>query len=170
MADNTELNTGSGGDIIATDEVSGVKHQRVKVEYGADGSATDVSPSTPLPVERVLADPKSSHATSAGVAAGGTADLDSSDITNGKTGKLVAILASSSVQLKCVLKKVASDVPGAVLATWFVRGGDLRLVEFPDRAFFAQAGGANCHFRVEATNLDTSQASDPYATFFWDEV
>jgi hypothetical protein len=49
MADNTTLNTGSGGDVIATDDIGGVKHQRVKVEYGADGSATDVSNSTPLP-------------------------------------------------------------------------------------------------------------------------
>lgn len=51
MADNTELNSGSGGDTIATDDISGVKHQRVKVQYGADGSATDVSDSNPLPVD-----------------------------------------------------------------------------------------------------------------------
>lgn len=51
MADNTTLNTGSGGDVIATDDIGGVKHQRVKVEYGADGSATDVSESFPLPTK-----------------------------------------------------------------------------------------------------------------------
>lgn len=50
MADNTLLNLGSGGDTVATDDIAGIKHQRVKVEYGADGSATDVSPTTPLPV------------------------------------------------------------------------------------------------------------------------
>lgn len=50
MADNTTLNSGSGGDVIATDDIGGVKHQRVKVEFGADGSATDVSPASPLPV------------------------------------------------------------------------------------------------------------------------
>jgi hypothetical protein len=49
MADNTTLNLGSGGDVIASDDIAGVKHQRVKVEYGADGSATDVSNSAPLP-------------------------------------------------------------------------------------------------------------------------
>lgn len=49
MADNTVINTGAGGDTIATDDLAGVKHQRVKVEYGADGSATDVSGTTPLP-------------------------------------------------------------------------------------------------------------------------
>lgn len=41
MADNTTLNAGSGGDVIASDDIGGVKHQRVKVSLGADGSATD---------------------------------------------------------------------------------------------------------------------------------
>ncbi len=50
MADNTELNAGSGGDVIATDEIGDVKHQRVKVQYGDDGEATDVSAANPLPV------------------------------------------------------------------------------------------------------------------------
>jgi hypothetical protein len=43
MADNTLLNAGTGGDTISTDDVGGgVKVQRVKVQYGADGSAADV--------------------------------------------------------------------------------------------------------------------------------
>lgn len=50
MADNTTLNTGSGGDTIASDDVGGVKHQRVKIGYGTDGTATDVSTASPLPV------------------------------------------------------------------------------------------------------------------------
>jgi hypothetical protein len=50
VADNTTLNTGSGGDVIATDDIGGVKHQRVKIEHGDDGSATDVSSASPLPV------------------------------------------------------------------------------------------------------------------------
>jgi hypothetical protein len=53
VADNTILNAGSGGDTIATDDIGGVKHQRVKVEFGADGSATDVSTSNPLPVNLI---------------------------------------------------------------------------------------------------------------------
>lgn len=49
MADNTTLNTGSGGDVIATDDIGGVKHQLVKLEFGAADSATQVSNSAPLP-------------------------------------------------------------------------------------------------------------------------
>lgn len=57
MADNTILNTGTGGDTIATDDVttlngsasSGIKVQRVKLMTGADGTATDVSATNPVP-------------------------------------------------------------------------------------------------------------------------
>ena len=49
MADNTTLNTGTGGDVIASDDISGVKHQRVKIQHGGDGAATDVSTASPLP-------------------------------------------------------------------------------------------------------------------------
>jgi hypothetical protein len=56
MADNTVLNTGNGGDTIATDDIGGVKYQRVKVNYGADGSATDVSTANGLPVQQVRKD------------------------------------------------------------------------------------------------------------------
>ena len=51
MADNVELSAGSGGPIIAADDIGpGVWHQRVKIQHGADGSATDVSAASPLPV------------------------------------------------------------------------------------------------------------------------
>ena len=41
MADNTVLNPGAAGDTIASDDIAGIKHQRVKVSLGADGAATD---------------------------------------------------------------------------------------------------------------------------------
>lgn len=48
MADNVTL---PGTDeIVAADEVSGAKYQRVKLAQGADGSATDVSSAAPLQV------------------------------------------------------------------------------------------------------------------------
>jgi len=50
MADNTVLNTMSGGDTISTDDIGGIKVQRMKVQYGSDGTATDVDTTTPLPV------------------------------------------------------------------------------------------------------------------------
>lgn len=56
MADNTTLNTGTGGDVIATDDIAGVKHQRVKVEYGDDGVAVDCSVNHPLPTTSKISD------------------------------------------------------------------------------------------------------------------
>lgn len=49
MSDNVPITAGAGTS-IASDDIGGVQHQRVKVEYGADGSATDVSATNPLPV------------------------------------------------------------------------------------------------------------------------
>jgi hypothetical protein len=49
MADNTTLNPGVGGDVVAADDIGGVKYQRVKITYGANGSSTDVSDANPLP-------------------------------------------------------------------------------------------------------------------------
>lgn len=52
MADNTTLNAGTGGDVIASDDISGVKHQRVKLVLGNDGvSDGDVSSTNPVPVK-----------------------------------------------------------------------------------------------------------------------
>lgn len=58
MADNTTLSANTGGDVIATDDlttlnggaVSGFKAQRVKVGYGVDGTFQDTTGGKPLPV------------------------------------------------------------------------------------------------------------------------
>lgn len=51
MADNTQLNSGSGGDVIASDDIGpGVKYQRVKLTLGADGvNDGDVASGNPMP-------------------------------------------------------------------------------------------------------------------------
>jgi len=52
MADNlTALgNTGTGTDILATDEIGGVHYPRSKIGFGVDGTYHDVSHSNHLPV------------------------------------------------------------------------------------------------------------------------
>lgn len=49
MADNVTLDSMSGGSIVATDDIGGVHHQLVKVEFGAANSATQVDATNPLP-------------------------------------------------------------------------------------------------------------------------
>ena len=52
MADNTILNTGTGGDTIATDDIGGIKYQRVKIVHGQDGqNQGDVCHGNALPVD-----------------------------------------------------------------------------------------------------------------------
>lgn len=54
MADNTTLNTGTGGDTIGSDDIGGVKFQRVKLIQGADGTNDgDISKAAPLSVQTV---------------------------------------------------------------------------------------------------------------------
>lgn len=51
MSDGVQANPGSGGDLIAADDVGGVKIQRVKMVIGADGvNDGDVAAANPLPV------------------------------------------------------------------------------------------------------------------------
>ena len=55
MSDNTTIAAQTGGDVIATDDISGVKYQRVKVCFGADGVASDVALTNLLPVGGAVA-------------------------------------------------------------------------------------------------------------------
>lgn len=51
MTDNTTLNVGTGGDVYGSDDISGVKYQRVKLISGADGTNDgDTSKTNPFPV------------------------------------------------------------------------------------------------------------------------
>ena len=51
MPDNVTLNENeSSGAIIATDDIAGVQHQLIKLEFGEDGNATMVSATNPLPI------------------------------------------------------------------------------------------------------------------------
>lgn len=59
MADNTTINPGTGGDVIATDDlttlnggaVSGIKVQRVKTGWGVDAALFDTTVANPMPVQ-----------------------------------------------------------------------------------------------------------------------
>lgn len=48
MADNVELNAGTGGATLATDDVSGVHYQYVKLDLGGDGASSPVSTTVPV--------------------------------------------------------------------------------------------------------------------------
>jgi hypothetical protein len=49
MSESVGYTPGVGAE-IAVDEIAGIKHQRVKMQFGGDGVATDVSAANPMPV------------------------------------------------------------------------------------------------------------------------
>lgn len=146
MADNTTLNLGSGGDNIATDDIGGVKHQRVKVEYGADGSATDVADAdgARLPVKP----PTTSTATrtqvddtgTEGVILAANANRKDAEITNDSSGILLLGLGTATVTATNYTVKVFQDgtyrVPrsytGQIRGYWLTdpNDGGARVTEF----------------------------------------
>lgn len=108
MADNTELNAGTGGDTISTDELAGgVKVQRVKIQYGVDGSATDVSDSNPLPID----DAGGSITVDGTVGVSGTVTVDGSGVTQPVSGTVTANLSATD---NAVLDAIAASVAGTL--------------------------------------------------------
>ncbi len=173
MADNTQLNTNTTvGDKIATDDIGGIKHQRVKIEVGVDGVAQDVHDGRPMPVKEGMTSPMTSFAMSSSLADGGITDLDSSQIGSGLTGKLVAVLLTASVPVKGELKTVLNGIESSVILVMFAMAGESVLLSLPNKDFVTQAEDVTAGldgFRLSVTNLDNENAADVYATFFYDE-
>ena len=119
MADNTVLNTGSGGDTIATDDIGGVKYPRSKITIGADGTNDgDVSSANPLPITE-------SPATSGGLSITKLISAATTNATSVKAsaGQLYAVEAFSTSNTATYLKlfnsssapPVGTDTPVKVL-------------------------------------------------------
>lgn len=76
-ADNIDVTSGTGN-TVAFDDISGVKHQRVKIVTGSDGSSDgDVSDSNPMPVEL-----KTSSASIGKLSANSGVDIGDVDVTS----------------------------------------------------------------------------------------
>ena len=113
MADNTLLNIGSGGDLIATDDIAGVKVQRVKVGFGVDGTYTDSALTNPLPVQQsALYYPSSTaNSTTAQLASGASF-----------TGTVETILSLQAAQIE-----VISDQPYTISIYQYIDAAGLQL-------------------------------------------
>lgn len=171
MANDVVLNPGVGGATAATDDIGGVHHQKVKMEFGPENSATQVSLTDPLPVDIPLTSAKTVAATAAALAAGGVTDLDSAQIASGTTGQLAGFHMGASVPLKGELKTVLNAVETSI-DVFFSPAGETKMFNFPSKRFIVQAESATAGFdgfRLTVTNLDTGEAADVYAGFLYDE-
>ncbi len=167
-----QLNPGALGGILATEEITSEHHQQIKIQHGVTGAATNVSAVSGLPIIEAMESPQVTYATSAALAAGGSTDLDSDQITADKTGKLVTIVFGGTSALKAEIQTVlnSADTTRMVL---FSTPGLPCVFRFPTKDFITQAYSATAGldgFRARITNLENSQPADVYATFFYDEV
>jgi hypothetical protein len=97
MADNVELNAGTGGATIATDDVAGIQYQVVKLALGADGAATLVANANPVPVS----DAGGALTVDGTVAVSGTVAVDGSGVTQPVSGT-VELGATSLAALETI--------------------------------------------------------------------
>lgn len=127
MSDNVQANAGSGGDLIAADDIGGVKHQRIKISQGADGSATDVSSAAPLQVtlantgantNKILTTPDlpSGASTAAKQPALGTAGTASTDVISVQGIASMTPLATSNATTSVVGNGAAATAQRVTLA------------------------------------------------------
>lgn len=147
MADNVILNSGSGGESLATDEVSGAHYQRVKLIHGDDGDNDgDVSATNGLPTQVVAALPAGTNAIGK-LAANDGIDIGDVDVTSQParirtTDTISAALASgvlmdgtSELEAKSAPFGIASSGSQTIVSA--VVGKVLRCV-----AFYARVSGA----------------------------
>lgn len=112
MADNVGFTPGTGA-LIAADEIAGVLHQRAKMQFGADGSATDVSATDPMPVTMSGV---STESTMAALVA--SLDALSAKVSACNTGAVVLDAATLAA-----LETINAVVSGAVTVSNFTDNG-----------------------------------------------
>jgi hypothetical protein len=113
MADNTTLNPGTAGDVIATDDIGGIKFQRIKLIHGNDNTNDgDISNTNPFPVKYPTITPtdKSGTITTGNTAqqlAAANASRKGYWIQNNSTGDLWLSDLTTAVMSQPSLKLVA---------------------------------------------------------------
>lgn len=177
MADNTPITDASSVvESIATDDVGGVKYQRVKVNYGTDGSATDVSSTNPLPVTATGTVALSSSGTNNVVVVTAPDAADTTDsiaaavqvrkVKNGLVDATPAVafanVAAGSTD--SVLKAATTGKSVVVLALAFVCGATATTATFNSKP--AGAGTAISPLFANAANGGAVLPFNPAGWFF----
>ena len=105
MADNFGTNAGSGGNTFASDDIGGVQHTRVKVEWGADGTANDTAVAAPLPVQATV---ESNQMTAGGTIV--TPKFAIIDAASSGDNTLVAAVTSKKIRVLALFLVAAGTV------------------------------------------------------------
>ncbi len=151
MADNTILSVGTGGDVIASDDIGpGVKYQRIKLIEGADGvNDGDISTTNPLPTET----PKRTASGALGVlnAAVTISVLDARGATwEVDTGTLIGTVVFEATDDDTTWFAInALHIDGTIVSA---------ITSFADRGAFSSLGYSQIRLRVSVYTSGTSNA------------
>ena len=111
MADNTTYTAGSGV-TIATDDISSVHHQRVKIEQGADGVASDISPVSPLATRP--GHPSTGYLTNVAVDVTGSGDQTLVSATASQTTRVFRLCLIPAAATNLILKSGTTALTGTL--------------------------------------------------------
>jgi hypothetical protein len=152
MADDTQLGLPSGvGDVISTDDLGTKKVQRVKVQHGADGSATDASTASPLPVDQ----------TNATVADGGVLPAKGVQV-GGTDGSVFQVLSTDNTGRANV--NVNGTVPVSIAATQAVNEAQVGGTATDTNSGVKSAGTQRVVLATDQPQLTNALKTDGSAT------
>lgn len=119
-------------------------------------------------VEQGVLAPHDEIVAATALAAGANTDLDAAAVTNGTTGRLLAVDVGASVPLRVDIQLVNGS--RVTRATVYTQAGETREWRVPAPQFFELVGDGSANFGLSVTNLSPHQTADARAVLYWDEV
>jgi hypothetical protein len=173
MAEQVNLPLTGFGDStveVAVDTTPDGVIELVKLAVSADGSALLIPANLDgLFVQYRLESPQDDLLLASALTAGANVDLNATDITTGKTGRLLGADIGGSIPLRCDIQVV--NGVRITRSTIYTLAGETVPWRPPFGAKFIElAGGVTKHFGVSVTNLSVSRTADARVTLYWDEV
>lgn len=131
--DDVTLNTMSGGSVVATDEITSRHFQKMKMTFGADGTATDVSASNPYPVTVIS------------IAAGdnniGNVDIVSSALPSGAATSALQTTGNTALSaIQTAVEIIDNAISGSEMQVDIVSMPSVTVNNFPAGFLAAQSG------------------------------
>jgi hypothetical protein len=173
MAEQVNLPLTGFGDStveVAVDTTPDGVIELVKLAVSADGSAVLIPANLDgLFVQMRLESPQDELLLATSLGAGANVDLNATDITTGKTGRLLGADIGGSIPLRCDIQVV--NGVRITRSTIYTLAGETIPWRAPFGAKFIElAGGVAKHFGASVTNLSASRTADARVTLYWDEV
>lgn len=160
MADNVSVTEGSGV-VVAADEIAGVKHQRVKTQWGGDGTANDVNTAAgkALPVQGEATEDAAS--TGNPVLIGGRYDATDRSLDDGDVGT-IAVTEEGHVIVSAARVFAFENTPTVTAGAYSASDCLGGIIEIANAARRSGGGGviSQIVMAIEDNDADGWSASD----------